>query len=201
MQLRKAVAFLKELGSTLVFLHVDEKNLSSKQSNGIMEGRLCCLKEVVQNLKHQSLILRTAFFVYLISVLYITLLAWNYGASLGPSGPGGRNYNVIPLRSIYRIAMFSPTAMDPIRILIGNVILFIPLGFLIPAIWRKMRKQVKIVAIGFLVSLSIELSQFLFTHRVANIDDVLLNSFGTWIGACIFYLCYRLKRRIVILYT
>ena len=91
-------------------------------------------------MKHQSFILKSALLVYIIAVLYITLLAWNYGASLGPAGPGGRNYNVIPFRSIYRIATFSPTIIDPIRILLGNVIMFVPLGFLLPTIWRKHAK-------------------------------------------------------------
>ncbi len=133
-------------------------------------------------MKHSSLFFKTTLLLYLIVVLYITLFAWNYGASLGPAGPGGRNYNLIPFRSIYRIATFSPTIMDPIRILIGNVILFIPLGFLLPLIWRKMRKQVKVVMLGFLFSFSIEIIQFMFTHRVADVDDVFLNSLGTWKG-------------------
>ncbi|GAK01740.1 hypothetical protein JCM19055_4946 [Geomicrobium sp. JCM 19055] len=46
-----------------------------------------------------------------------------------PDGPGGRHYNLIPFRSIYRIGVFSPDVIDPIKILIGNVLLFVPFGF------------------------------------------------------------------------
>lgn len=138
------------------------------------------------------------FIMYLILLLYITLFAWNYGASLGPAGPGGRNYNIIPFRSIYRIGVFSPTWVDPIRILLGNIIMFIPLGFFIPIIWKRKRSLIKVVFLGFFLSLCIELSQFLFTHRVANIDDVILNTFGTWIGVCVFLVMNKLKRRFII---
>lgn len=164
-----------------------------------MNDKSICSEGVVRQMKHQSFMLKSALLIYIIAVLYITLLAWNYGASLGPAGPGGRNYNVIPFRSIYRIATFSPTIIDPIRILLGNVIMFVPLGFLLPTIWRNMRKQMTIVTIGFLFSFSIELSQFLFTHRVANIDDVILNSFGTWIGFMIFSFYLWTKQHVLII--
>ncbi|BAB06013.1 VanZ family protein [Halalkalibacterium halodurans] len=126
------------------------------------------------------------FLLYLIVVLYITLFAWNYGASLGPEGPGGRNYNLVPLRSIYRISVFSPDIWDPIRILLGNVLLFIPFGFLLPMAVKKIHKLKTIVGLGCLFSLFIETNQFLFTYRVANVDDVILNTVGAWIGAVLY---------------
>jgi glycopeptide antibiotics resistance protein len=138
---------------------------------------------------------------YLLALFYVTLFAWNYGASLGPVGPGGRNYNLIPFRSIYRIAVFSPTISDPIRILIGNIVLFIPLGFLLPSIWKKLRRMSLVVMIGFFLSLFIEASQFLFTHRVSNIDDVILNTLGASVGYMGFSIVFWLKKRIVYLHT
>ncbi|WP_227936066.1 VanZ family protein [Alkalihalobacillus deserti] len=152
-------------------------------------------------MRHRQLFRKFLFLVYLTALFYVTLLAWNYGASLGPVGPGGRNYNFIPFRSIYRIAVFSPTISDPIRILVGNVVLFMPLGFLIPSIWVKWRRVVYIIAIGFCLSLFIEVSQFLFTYRVANVDDVILNTVGATIGYMIFSIIFRLMKRIVYIRT
>ncbi|NEU29215.1 VanZ family protein [bacterium LRH843] len=142
--------------------------------------------------------LKILFLLYLAAVVYVTLFAWNYGASLGPEGPGGRNYNLIPLRSIYRITIFSPTVMDPLRIIAGNVIMFIPFGFLLPSIYERMRKPLTIVAIGCCFSISIEISQFLFTQRVSDVDDLILNTLGTWVGASFFYVYFWVKRHIVI---
>jgi glycopeptide antibiotics resistance protein len=152
-------------------------------------------------MRHQKIILVTLLLCYLMALIYVTLFAWNYGASLGPAGPGGRNYNVIPFRSIYRIAVFSPTIADPIRILLGNIVLFFPLGFLLPSIWPKVRRFTLVFCISFIVSLLIELSQFLFTHRVANVDDVILNTLGGLIGLLVFTGVYWTKKRIIYIQT
>ncbi|GAE35728.1 VanZ family protein [Halalkalibacter akibai] len=152
-------------------------------------------------MRHQKWLKLFLLVSYLAALFYVTLLAWNYGASLGPAGPGGRNYNLIPFRSIYRIAVFSPTINDPLRILVGNVILFMPLGFLLPTVWKKARRFSFILLAGFLLSLLIEVSQFLFTHRVANVDDVILNTLGAMIGYLIFSCVFWLKKRIVYIHT
>ncbi|WP_090398785.1 VanZ family protein [Natribacillus halophilus] len=135
------------------------------------------------------------FGLYMAGLLYITTLAWNYGASLGPDGPGGRNYNLIPFRSIYRIGVFSPTFWDPLKMLIGNVILFVPLGVYLPMLFRSLRTIVKVTLAGAALSLLIELYQFTFTLRVADIDDLLLNVGGVSIGAVIYFF---FKNRVVI---
>lgn len=148
--------------------------------------------------KKLKTLLQICLFVYLALVLYVTLLAWNYGASLGPVGPGGRNYNFIPFRSIYRIAVFSPTIKDPIKILIGNIVLFIPFGFLLPIAIKKLRKSiVSTTFLGMLFSIIIETSQFLFTYRVSNIDDIILNTLGAFIGAVIIKLAFFIKSKII----
>ncbi|ARK30835.1 VanZ family protein [Halalkalibacter krulwichiae] len=152
-------------------------------------------------MRQQQFIRKLLLCTYLMALFYVTLLAWNYGASLGPTGPGGRNYNIIPFRSIYRIAVFSPTIMDPIRILVGNIVLFLPMGFLLPFISKKLRRLSLVVLLAFLTSLLIEVSQFLFTHRVANIDDVILNTLGATIGYMVFYIVLWLKRRVVYIRT
>lgn len=147
-------------------------------------------------MNNKKMIIAVLFTVYVLAVLYITLFAWNYGASLGPTGPGGRNYNVIPFRSIYRISVFSTKIIDPLRILVGNIILFVPLGFIIPLL-GKAKRIVHIVMIGFLFSLSIEIAQFLFTYRVADVDDLILNTFGSFCGAILFIIYVKIKRRVI----
>ena len=151
-------------------------------------------KSFQQKLK---LLLLISFFVYIGLVIYITLFAWNYGASLGPVGPGGRNYNFIPFRSIYRISVYSPTIVDPLKILVGNIILFIPFGFLLPLAIKKLRKSlITTVFLAMLFSLLIESSQYLFTYRVANVDDIILNTFGAFIGAVLIKICFFIKEKI-----
>ena len=74
-----------------------------------------------------------------------------------------------------------------------NILLFIPLGFLIG------RKQA--IAIGLLLSAGIELTQFVFRLGYCELDDVLNNMIGAAIGALLYkkfgkrieQLCTRLK--------
>lgn len=139
------------------------------------------------------------FAAYMAVLFYITLIAWNYGSSFEPSELAGRNYNYIPFRSIYRISFFSPTIGDPLFILGGNILLFVPFGCLLPLSVRCCRQAGKTVIASFLVSSSIELCQLAFTHRVADIDDILLNTAGGAVGYCLFRLALFIKKRVVFL--
>ncbi|OIJ12747.1 VanZ family protein [Anaerobacillus arseniciselenatis] len=161
-----------------------------------MKNNLKDHQQYTRKRKYKKILL-FLFFAYLLALIYVTLFAWNYGASLGPVGPGGRNYNLIPFRSIYRIAVYSPTIVDPIKILIGNIVLFIPFGFLAPIAVRFLRKSIIVTTIlGMLISVAIETSQFLFTYRVANIDDVILNTFGALIGVILVKICFFINSKI-----
>lgn len=66
-----------------------------------------------------------------------------------------------------------------------NILLFIPLGLLVPAIWQKMNKLTNMVGIGLLFTTLIEVSQ-LVNNRRTDIDDVLLNVLGAVLGLGIF---------------
>lgn len=66
---------------------------------------------------------------------------------------------------------------------VGNCIWFVPLGVLLPAIYRSYRKHFgRIVFIGMVVSTLIEILQFVFCTGVTDIDDVIFNTLGTAIG-------------------
>ena len=64
-----------------------------------------------------------------------------------------------------------------------NIIMFLPLGLLIPCIWKKCRSITNVTVTGFLLSLTIEISQ-IFNARATDIDDLLANT----IGACAGYM-------------
>ncbi|WP_257008163.1 VanZ family protein [Bacillus sp. FJAT-45350] len=154
------------------------------------------------NQKLISSLFKLFFGLYIFVLLYVTLLAWNYGASLGPEGPGGRNYNLTPFRSIYRISVYSKDIMDPIRILLGNIVLFIPFGLLLPLAFKKFAKSFFIIIfMGMSVSIFIEICQFVFTYRVSNIDDVILNTVGTMIGVIVFKIVRIVKRRVIFMHS
>ena len=74
-----------------------------------------------------------------------------------------------------------------------NIIMFMPLGFLLPLIWENFRNAKKVVLMGFLMSLAIEICQ-LFNIRTTDIDDLLMNTLGALVGYCcwkVFSLIFR----------
>ena len=84
-------------------------------------------------------------------------------------------FNLIPLVDILN----SPREYIINTVL--NIMLFIPLGFLIPAIWNEYRSIKKVFLIGIGLSLIIEILQ-IFTFRLTDIDDLITNTLGTTIG-------------------
>ena len=76
-----------------------------------------------------------------------------------------------------------------------NIIMFMPLGFLLPLIWKNFRNAKKVVLMGFLMSLAIEICQ-LFNIRTTDIDDLMMNTLGAVIGYFIWKLTKRLFKNI-----
>ena len=89
--------------------------------------------------------------------------------------------NLIPFADIVN----SPFAYMKNTIL--NIILFIPMGFFVPAVWKNFRSFKTMFFVGLAVSLGIELLQ-IFTFRLTDIDDLITNTAGTVLG-------YEISRR------
>ena len=70
--------------------------------------------------------------------------------------------------------------------LLGNIIMFMPLGFFPALLWRRWRWWKSLLA-GFSTSVSIEFIQF-FIGRSTDIDDVILNTAGALTGFLIYWL-------------
>ena len=71
-----------------------------------------------------------------------------------------------------------------------NLALFIPLGIMLPALWKEFRNTVPVGLAGASLSLVIEVSQIL-NHRVPDIDDVFLNTVGALCGYLIYKYVFR----------
>ena len=87
------------------------------------------------------------------------------------------------------------------RVLIGNVLAFVPLGFLAPILDRRWASVVRVLALGLVVSLAIELAQLgwdLFTGlpwRSADVDDVIVNTAGALLGYALWRLAAAVRTR------
>lgn len=63
----------------------------------------------------------------------------------------------------------------------GNIVLFIPLGIYLPLLKRDKRINTNILWV-FLISLSVEIAQYIFGLGISDIEDIILNCSGGFIG-------------------
>ena len=104
---------------------------------------------------------------------------------------GSINYNLIPFRSmstqIERI-----TQWWALKNLLGNIIPFIPFGFLLPITYKKFSSAISVFVIGLASILVIESFQFFTKLGSFDVDDIILNMTGIVCGYVIFLVTNRL---------
>ncbi|MDX1807277.1 MAG: VanZ family protein, partial [Paenisporosarcina sp.] len=94
------------------------------------------------------------------------------------------SHNFIPLKTITYYLFLANDINFNIRIenLTGNVIGFIPFGFLLPLLLNKFHSFKKIGLATFCLSLIFELLQLIFRIGSFDVDDLILNTLGGMIG-------------------
>lgn len=142
---------------------------------------------------YKSFIFSILYF-YIVGVITVTLFPLPFEKKLYESG-----MNFIPFSSIIEIfTNTNITFWNKFRQLAWNIILFVPLWFLLSLLSQN-KSIIKILIISFLCSCSIEFTQWFiwfcinFNYRVIDIDDVILNSFGGLIG----YIFYNIINKLV----
>ena len=70
----------------------------------------------------------------------------------------------------------------------GNVVMFVPLGFLAPCIWGKLRKFGWHLLTMVLTIVTVELMQLFSLLGKCDVDDLLLNLVGTTMGFALWKL-------------
>lgn len=132
---------------------------------------------------------------FVIFGLYCALMLWLLFARPGyaegiPYGEQLR-WNLIPFETIARFLRMLHSS-DPglqrhaVINLIGNVIMFIPLGFCLPVLFQRQRKLWAVLLTTALVIILVELTQLITLVGSCDTDDLILNILGAAIGYGIF---------------
>ena len=97
--------------------------------------------------------------------------------------------NFVPFDTIMRYINYSHYFnLDLIVVnLLGNLLIFTPMGFLLPLLSRRFRRVWPVLFVGFISSLAVETIQFIFRVGSTDIDDLILNTAGAWLG----YIAYK----------
>lgn len=92
-----------------------------------------------------------------------------------------QSINLIPFKTIfnYIILIASPKFGFSIENIIGNILLFLPMGLYLNVIADRNRLSLAII---ILTSILVEVIQYLFNVGVLDIDDIILNSIGGFMG-------------------
>jgi glycopeptide antibiotics resistance protein len=94
-----------------------------------------------------------------------------------------RSINLIPFYSIkgYIFSNSATIKRFAFSNLVGNIAIFIPLGLYLPLIKKNKRVITNLLFI-FIVSLFVEIIQGLLGIGASDIDDIILNCLGGWVG-------------------
>lgn len=134
------------------------------------------------------------FIIYLILLLYFLFFSEGYGRR--EVSESDYRYNLELFKEISRFWNYrEQLGAGAVGLnLLGNIIGFLPLGFILPIISIGMRHICLSGIVGFLVSLFVESCQLIGKVGCFDVDDLLLNTLGTVIGYCLFYISNRIRR-------
>lgn len=143
---------------------------------------------------------KVIFFLYILLIINFVILKFfgdinavksNIQLNYENVQMGGSNLNLVPFRTLFSYGSDLYIEVFFINI-VGNIIPFIPLGFLIPIVFPTRQSFIKtmITCLGIIVS--IEVIQFITYLGSMDIDDVILNQISCVIG----YVFYRIYNKI-----
>lgn len=105
---------------------------------------------------------------------------------------GYHKFNLIPFKTIWKYTRSIGYDYAFIN-LFGNIIPFMPFGFLLPLFMKKKMNFWKTAAAGMAFSLACEITQDLTMTGFFDVDDIILNTLGVMVG----YWCLLAAGRIV----
>ena len=122
-----------------------------------------------------SNLLTVCFICYMILLVYFLFFSEEYGRNEPYTT---YQYNLELFREIKRYLMYrEQIGMVYFAInLLGNVVVFMPFGFLVPILGRKKRKFWFTALASFELSLSVECIQLITKTGCFDVDDIFLNT-------------------------
>lgn len=143
--------------------------------------------------KIKKMLVWILFFLYLVVVTKLILFKeqvgsvnyryYNYGVLSFRQNL--ERANIVPFKTINSI-IHGGTNSFIIQNIIGNIILFTPLGILLPIVIPFRRSFNKIFVIAFALSSIFELIQLTLVLGIFDIDDIILNTLGAIIGSKVY---------------
>ena len=134
------------------------------------------------------------FIIYILLLIYFLFLSEEYGRK--DFAQRDYQYNLVLFQEIRRFWVYRERVgyLAAFLNLAGNVIGFLPFGFILPVIGKRMKNGFLVTVCGFCLSLFVESMQLVFKVGSFDVDDLLLNTLGTVLGYLAFSVCNRIRR-------
>lgn len=128
--------------------------------------------------------------IHLLTVVYLAMVLEIIGLRLGlqPIRPLSQPPHLAPLQVTLNQWRHGPGAF--VYHVCGNLLWFVPLGLLLPML-RPGCRWFHALAAGAALSVTVELLQYLLGTGMPDIDDVLLNASGAYLGWLGFWIFNR----------
>lgn len=107
-------------------------------------------------------------------------MALVYSSTVFTRQPMERHLQLVPL-AVWKAA-FWDHSRDALMDGLLNILLFLPIGWLLVTACRRTRQLPRLVLYGTAFSLFIETSQFIFRRGFSSVDDLLNNTIGCLLG-------------------
>lgn len=139
----------------------------------LVSFRVCYLIKNKEKLVLYKELLGLSFIIYILCLFQVVTFQDNVSWSTN---------NFIPFREMFRYNIGSRLFVKNV---LGNALMFLPYGFFI-SFYLKNKKPWLTLILTVIASFSIELVQMMI-GRVFDIDDILLNLLGGYLGYLVYY--------------
>lgn len=109
---------------------------------------------------------RSRQLLYMLFALSLSAIFSVTGIPSIASPPVDPSFNLIPVIDI------ANSPFEYLKNTLLNILLFVPLGFFLPLLWKEFQSLKRTVLCGLRLSLGIEILQ-IFTFRLTDIDDLI----------------------------
>lgn len=150
------------------------------------------LKRLISNM------LTVCFICYMILLIYFLFFSEEYGRDEVYTT---YQYNLKLFHELRRYLAYKDQIGNLYFLInvVGNVVAFMPFGFLVPVLYREQRKEAThnghyfrsflfVTVLGFLLSLGVETIQLVSKVGCFDVDDLMLNTSGVVLGYLIYYI-------------
>lgn len=134
------------------------------------------------------------FILYVALLVYFLFFSEEYGRVA--EAERAYRYNLVPFVEIRRFWIYRRQlgVLAVLTNILGNVIGFLPFGFILPVIADRLRSAFLITLAGFSLSLMVELIQLVTKVGCFDVDDLILNTLGAALGYLVFVTCNHIRR-------